>query len=153
MKKIRLSGTGIFLAISLALLAGCQSVRNTGDGSAPYELRGTDWMLIEIAAGPDQVAQEVSPNQYLVTFTDEGRASFRLACNRASGVWQTNQTGSSGTLTFSQVAVTSALCPGDQIGEVLAQDIVKVTKFTIYDGRLTMESGNDGKIYVWDKVD
>jgi heat shock protein HslJ len=110
-------------------------------------------MLIEIAAGPDQVAQEVSPNQYVVSFADQSRASFRLACNRASGLWQTNQTGSSGTLNFSQVAVTSALCPGDQIGEVLAQDIMKVTKFTIYDGRLTMELRNGGKIYVWDKVD
>lgn len=153
MKKFRLAGSGIYLALSLALLAGCQSVGNRDEGAGPYELRGTDWMLIEFATRTGETAQEVAPNQYLLTLADEGRASFRLACNRASGVWQTNQIGSGGTLTFSRVAVTSALCPGDQIGEVLAHDIAKVSKFTIYDGRLTMELGNGGKIYVWDKVD
>ena len=58
------------------------------------------------------------PSRYTVTFGADGRAAFRLDCNRASAEWKAtpaNAGAGSGQLIFGTLAGTRAMCPPDRL--------------------------------------
>ena len=78
-------------------------------------LAGTSWELLSIQSMDDATGTThiPEPARYALTFGSDGRASFRLNCNRANGDWraQPGRGGDSGQLAFGPLAATKALCP------------------------------------------
>lgn len=139
----------------LLVLAGCQTAMDQGEaGSRPFELAGTTWILIEYGtATGGQTLAEVAPYAYTMSLEKGGTAQFKLDCNRGTGRWQATSRESEGDLTFDPIATTKAMCQPESIGGQISADLPRVIRYSIYDGRLTLQLGQSDRIYVWDIVD
>lgn len=139
----------------LIVLTACQTPMIARDqGSDPYQLAGTAWLLIE--QGPASASgnlTEVRPYAYTMTLAKDGKASFKLDCNNGAGSWKNTARGAEGNLAFGPLAVTSALCPSGSIAEQLARKMDGSVDYSIYDGRLTMRTHDPDWLYVWDSID
>ncbi len=144
----------LFLVL-LLILGGCQTTRNDGAADAnPYQLAGTTWLLIQ--QGPASDADrltEVPPYAYTMSLGKDGRASFKFDCNLGTGRWKSSPAGPDGKLSFGPIAVSAKLCPAGSIGEQLSGAMHGTIAFSIYDGRLTMQTHDPDRLYVWDIVD
>ena len=71
--------------LACAVLAGCATLT-----PAPTSLAGTSWQLIALQSMDDAqgTTHPEDPSRYTVTFGADGRAAFRLDCNRASAEWK-----------------------------------------------------------------
>lgn len=56
----------------------------------------------------------------------------------------------SGSLHFSRLAVTRALCPPPSMGEMLERDIVYMRGYVLRDGMLHINLMADGGVYSWE---
>jgi heat shock protein HslJ len=134
---------------AVCLLSACASP----DGRvSAASLAGTQWQLLAIQSMDDaQGTTTISdPSRFTLDFGADGRASFRLDCNRGTGTWQANASSSdSGKLTFGPLATTRALCPPPRIDERVARDMIHVRSYLLKNGRLHMSLMADGGIYEW----
>lgn len=86
------------LALSSLALTAC------GPAKPADQLTGTSWQLLGIdsmapAEEPSTTIDE--PGLYMVTFGDDGRATFQVHCNRGSSTWHAEAAApDSGSLTF-----------------------------------------------------
>jgi len=96
---------GLALGLPLVLAAaGCAKTEEVAD-----PLTGTTWQLVNIEsmAPNEQPSTEIEQrSEYTVTFGDDGKAGFRVDCNRGSSTWKRDGEGSSGGLTFGPIALT-----------------------------------------------
>lgn len=149
-----------------ALAAACASVvpdtsaqqpapRTSGsqEATAANPLAGTSWQLLRFQSMDDAqgTTHVADPSLYTVTFGADGRATFRLNCNRAQGSWQARAAsdGRSGQLSFGLLAGTRALCPPPSLDEKLMVDLAYVRGFLLRDGLLHMSLMADAGIYSW----
>lgn len=136
--------------ISLAYLLSACVPAHHNKASAP--LVGTSWELMSIqsmdnATGTTHISE---PAYYALTFGRDGRASFRLNCNRATGDWSAQPgRGDSGQLAFGPLAATKALCPPPSEDERVARDMAYVRSYLLREGQLHMSLYADGGIYTW----
>ncbi|WP_296679406.1 META domain-containing protein [Novosphingobium sp.] len=139
----------------LLILAGCQTTRNDGTTDAnPYQLAGTTWLLIQ--QGPASEAgrlADVPPYAYTMALSKDGSARFKFDCNLGTGRWKSSPAGPDGKLSFGTIAVSTKLCPAGSIGEQLSGAMHGQIAFSIYDGRLTIQTHDPDRLYVWDSVD
>lgn len=131
----------------LAHLAGC-SIVAPAPPKAP--LAGTTWELLSIQSMDDAVGTTTiaDPSLYTVTFGVDGRAAFRLNCNRGQARWEA-RAGDPGQLAFGPIAATRAFCPPPSVDERVARDMGYVRSYLIRDGKLHMSLYADGGIYTW----
>jgi len=121
----------------------------------PPTLAGTRWQLLAFqsmddAQGTTRVAE---PSRYSVAFGVDGRAAFKLDCNRGAGSWKAdNLSGGSGALRFDQISMTRALCAPGSFDTQLARHLPYVRSFVLKDGHLFMALMADGGIYEWEPV-
>ena len=95
------------------------------------------------------------PSRYTVTFGADGRAAFRLDCNRASAQWKAtpaNADARSGQLIFDALAGTRAMCPPGSLDQRLSQQLPYVRSYLFQDGRLHLSLFADGGILSWAPV-
>jgi len=126
----------------------------TADTPAPT-LAGTRWQLLAFQSMDDAqgTTRVTEPARYTVNFGADGRAAFRLDCNRGMGSWQTDAPDdASGALTFGQIAMTRALCAPGSLDAQLARHLPYVRSFVLKDGHLFMALMADGGIYEWEPV-
>lgn len=131
------------------VLSACMPVRHEAAGEA---LAGTSWELLSIQSMDDAIGTTNIPDPalYTLTFGRDGRASFKLNCNRAQGSWSAEPgRGDSGQLSFGMLAATSALCPPPSEDERVARDMAYVRTYLLRDGKLHMSLYADGGIYTW----
>lgn len=142
-----------FIAVAATfLLTACASPVGR---EAAMSLAGTQWQLIAIQSMDDAqgTTRIVDPGRFTVHLGADGRASFRLDCNRGTGTWTAEVSGTdSGQLTFGPVAATRALCPPPHIDERVARDMAHVRSYLLKDGKLFMSLMADGGIYEWSPV-
>jgi heat shock protein HslJ len=116
-------------------------------------LAGSSWRLVAIQSMDDGQGASTPPSgqAYRVTFGADGRAAFTLNCNRATGGWSSEPSadGRSGSLAFTAVAVTRALCPPPSLDSRIARDLGYVRSYLLGDGTLSMSLMADGGIYQW----
>lgn len=121
----------------------------------PPALAGTRWQLLAFQSMDDAqgTTRVTEPAHYTVTLGADGRAAFRLDCNRGAGSWQA-EAGSdgSGALRFGQIAMTRALCAPGSLDAKLARDLGFVRSFVLKDGHLFMALMADGGIYEWEPL-
>jgi len=118
----------------------------------PDRLSGTAWLLQSIQSMDDAQGTMRPPasKRYTMRFGADGRASFHLDCNRATGTWKAQAgSGDGGTLTFGPLAATRALCAPPHLDERIVRDLAYVRSYRIIDGKLFMSLMADGGIYEW----
>jgi heat shock protein HslJ len=144
----------LFLAVGgtiLALTAGCGSA-----SPPPHPLDGTRWRLVSMESMSDAQGTTTvdDPAKYTVDFGPDGRAAFRIDCNRGSGTWQaTAAAPDSGSLTFGPIAVTRMACPQPSLENRVATALGYVRSYLIADGRLHLSLLADGGILHWEPGD
>ncbi|MBB1076984.1 MliC family protein [Rhodoferax sp. 4810] len=134
----------------------CQPTATPVAVTAPMAtLAGTRWQLLAFQSMDDAqgTTRVADPARYTVTLGTDGRAAFRLDCNRGASSWQADASNNgSGTLRFGAIAMTRAMCgPGSLDGQ-LARHLPYVRSFVLKDGHLFMALLADGGIYEWAPV-
>ena len=137
------------VSLSLGLAVGLAMVTCGESGAASTPLAGSGWKLtsIESPAGSTTVDD---PAAFTVAFDADGRAAFRLDCNRGGGSWQaTAETPDSGTLSFGPIAVTRMMCPQPSLDTRVSAALADIGGWRIDDGQLTMTPASGGTILHW----
>ncbi|MXO59098.1 META domain-containing protein [Altererythrobacter salegens] len=134
-------------AVSALGLAGCAT---TPDGGAAEGLAGTSWKLVSFQSMDDAqgATKPAAGKDYTLAFGTDGRAAMQLDCNRGSANYSVGNTSATGgSLTFGPAAVTRALCPPPDMGEMLAARLSDVASYTMRDGHLFLALKLDGGIF------
>jgi heat shock protein HslJ len=117
------------------------------------ELAGSVWQLQSIQSMDDKQRRTTitDPSSFTLVFGVDGRAAFRLDCNRGTGDWKVKPTDAeSGMLEFGPIAATKAMCGGPpQLDGRVARDMSFVRSYLLKDGKLFMSLMADGGIYEW----
>jgi heat shock protein HslJ len=134
-----------------AVLGGCAA-----QATQP-SLAGSSWQLIEIQAKDEAqgTSRPADPSLYTVTFGADGRAAFRLDCNRGNAQWQAAPAAGNagmGQLTFGLLAAPRAVCPPGSLDERLSRQLALVRGYRLEAGSLHMSLLGDGGILVWAPV-
>ncbi len=130
-------------------------VKKSAPAGSAVPLSGTAWRLRAIQSMDDAqgTTTVADPERYTVTFGADGKASFRLDCNRGSGSWQSMASGSdSGSLEFGMVATTRAMCPPGSLDQKHMRQLPYVRSYLFKDGKLFMSLMADGGILEWEKI-
>ncbi len=132
-----------------ATLIGCATLT-----PASNSLAGTRWQLLAIDSMDDAqgTTRPADPAQYTVTFGADGRAAFRLDCNRATGEWKATPATAdarSGQLIFGALAGTRAMCAPGSLDQQLLKQLPYVRSYLFQDGQLHMSLFADGGILHW----
>lgn len=139
-------------ALVLATLAGC-----TTPPPVPPTLAGSRWQLVALASmdAAQGTARPADPARYTLAFGADGRAALQMDCNRGQAGWQatpaTNDTPGrrSGSLQFTAVASTRAMCPPGSLAPQLARALPLVRSYLLVDGQLHLSLRADGGILSW----
>ena len=141
------TGCGLLAGLALSLSAGC------GSADSAIPLVGTSWQLLSIESmAPDEQPGTTidDPTKYTVTFGEDGRAAFRVDCNRGSSSWRSDATmGDSGSLTLGPIALTRMLCPQPSVDARVAAALDAVRSYLLSDGQLHLSLEADGGIMHW----
>ena len=138
-----------FLALAAMLLAGIAQA-----GGNPFA--GTTWQLLSIQSMDDAqgTTRVGDPGHFTLEFGRDGRAAFRLDCNRGTGDYTVKPAsdGATGTISFGPIAATRALCQPPHLDERIARDMAHVRGYLLKDGKLCLTLMADGGIYEWAPV-
>ena len=139
---------GAFATLPLALgLSGCSSAE------AADPLTGTTWQLesIESMAPEEQPSTTIDdPTAYTVEFGGDGRAAFRVDCNRGTSTWSfVAAAPDSGSLTFGPIGLTRMACLQPSTDAEVAATLARVRSYLLSDGRLHLSTEADGGIMHW----
>ncbi|WP_343685475.1 META domain-containing protein [Asticcacaulis sp.] len=142
----------IALPLLLALV-GCESMKAGTSAPLSGGLTGTSWRLVSFQSSDDAIGtlRPTTAEQYTLTFEREGRAAFKLDCNRGSGTWHAEpKSDDAGPLSFGPVATTKMMCPPSPLGPRLPGDIDHIRSYRLIDGQLYLSLEADGGIYRWE---
>ena len=118
-------------------------------------LAGTEWRLKELVSMDDAIGtvRSADPSLYTMVLGTDGRAQFRLDCNRANGPWfaTVSPEARRGEISFGPAAMTRAMCPPGSLDSRIARELQFVRSFSIDGNRLTFSLQADGGRQVWEK--
>ncbi len=141
------------VSILAAALAVTAAGAGCGSEAAADPLTGTTWQLVGIesmAPGEEPSSTIEDPSEYTVTFGDDGKAGFRIDCNRGNSTWKTKSSASdSGSLTFGPIALTRMMCPQPSMDAKVAAALGRVRGYSISDGNLHLSLEADSGVMHW----
>lgn len=152
----------IALVTALAALSACTSAPRATHlpdriPVGPIALSDVTWQLVEFQSMDDAqgTMRPSDPSKYTMKLGTDGRAAFQLDCNRGMGSYTSEKAadGLSGSINFSVLATTKALCPEPSMGEKIAMDTQHMRGWLLKDGKLNVSLMADGGIYVWEPVE
>ena len=148
-------GLAILLAVSSHGLAR-EAIAPGGNPSNQQQFASTTWQLLSIQSMDDAqgTTKVADPSRFTLEFGRDGRAAFRLDCNRGMGDYKLTPAGdgNSGSLSFGPIAATRALCPPPHLDERIARDMAHVRGYRLKEGKLYLTLMADGGIYEWAPV-
>ncbi|MCI4675454.1 META domain-containing protein [Candidatus Mycolicibacterium alkanivorans] len=136
------------LGSAVLALAACGSTP-----PAPHPLGGTSWRLLSLESMNDEQGTTAvdDPSRYTVEFGTDGRAAFRIDCNRGTSTWQASAASpDSGSLSFGPIATTRMACPQPSLENQVSTALGYVRGFLIKDGLLHMSLLADGAVLHWE---
>lgn len=138
----------------VVLVGTAVAVTASGCGSPkPVDLTGTTWQLLSIESmAPDEEPSTTiaDPSKYTVTFGDDGKAGFRVDCNRGNSTWKVEAAAAdSGSLSFGPIALTRMACPQPSDDGKVAAALGWVRSYLVQDGKLHLSLEADGGIMHW----
>ena len=151
MKLPKLCGS-LVLAICLA---SCTHMANDDavdeSSEAAFVLANSSWQLAKIASGATETTR-VDPGLYTLLIRSDGTAAFGLDCNRGFGRWEGAATNgaTNGTIRFSEIGTTRALCPPGSISDQVTVDLGRFRSFEEKDSQLILTTEGEGPIYYWE---
>ncbi|HKU90124.1 MAG TPA: META domain-containing protein [Steroidobacteraceae bacterium] len=123
-------------ALVAVLLAACAST-STPSASAPTNLEGSSWRLVQIAISEGVTRPAIERSRYTIGFGKGGVLNVRFDCNRGRGSWTSSGPGN---LEFGPLALTRALCPTGSLHDELVRQWPNVRTYTVKDGRLFLST-------------
>lgn len=128
-----------------------------GTGHAASDpFAGTTWKLLSIQSMDESqgTTRPKDPNLFTLNFGKDGRAAFKLDCNRGAGDYKAVQAGdgATGSFRFGPIAGTRALCAPPRLDERVLRDMAYVRGYRLLDGKLYLTLMADGAIYEWEPV-
>lgn len=139
-------------AAGAALLAGCAAQGPTPARTMDDGLADSSWRLQEIQSmSDDQGTTRPGPDRsYTLRFGADGRAAFRLDCNRGMASYTaTPSEPGRGGLGFGNLGMTRAMCPPGSLDTRIARDMPWVRSYRVQGGQLSMSLMADGGVYIW----
>jgi heat shock protein HslJ len=114
-------------------------------------LAGTRWQLVHFQSSDDSIGMVVPPDptRYTVEFGSDGRASFRLDCNRVNATWSQ---GPGNQFRFGPGAMTRAACPAGSLDTRIAGDLSRVRSAIIEGDTINFSLEADGGVYRWRRL-
>ncbi len=106
------------------------------------KLVGPTWLweqFVDVATGKNSIDVK-APENYTVTFQEDGTAAMKADCNQAAGTY----TVDGAQLTVEVGPVTLAACGANSLGETFLVDLTNVASYSIEDGRLMLDLAADG---------
>lgn len=146
MRTLITAGT---LAAAAVALSGCSSA------TASDPLTGTTWQLTSIESMSDEQPSTIikDPAKYTVTFGEDGKAGFRVDCNRGNSTWKTNDGATeSGSMTFGPIALTRMMCPQPSDDAKVAAALDRVRSYLLSGGKLSLSMEADSGIMMWEPM-
>ena len=143
--------------LPVAAVAATALLSAAGCGSKPASdpLIGTTWQLLTIESMSDEQPSTTidAPAEYTVTFGEDGKAGFRVDCNRGNSTW-TAEAGSadSGSLTFGPIGLTKMMCPQPSADAQVAAALGQVRSYLLSDGKLHLSLEADSGIMHWEPL-
>lgn len=141
--------TGTLVAVAALTMTACGKTPPTD----PFV--GTTWQLLSIESMSDeQPTTTIDDSQkYTVTFGDDGRAGFRVDCNRGNSTWKAEAAATdSGSLTFGPIALTKMMCPQPSSDAKVAAALGQVRSYLLSDGKLHLSMEADSGIMHWEPM-
>lgn len=127
----------------------CQNKR----ADAPVSLAGTTWELLSIQSMDDAqgMTRMAKPETFSIRFDANGRASFRLDCNRGNATWAATPStdASSGSIKFGPLVTTRMMCEPGSYDQKVTRDLAYVRSYLVKNGKLYLSLMADGGIYEW----
>jgi heat shock protein HslJ len=121
---------------------------------AVLSLEGSGWRLLSFQSSDDAVGvlKPSRPDEVAMYFGEDGRAIFRLDCNRGTGPFtaEAGAGATSGTLRFGAVAVTARACADSGLADRLAKDLEQVRGYLLKGDRLYLSLMADGGTYAFE---
>ncbi|MGI9124948.1 MAG: META domain-containing protein [Mycobacterium sp.] len=142
-----ISRPAVTIAAAAALTAGGCSPAKPID-----RLTGTTWQLTSIESMTSEQAGTTieDPARYTVTFGEDGKAGFRVDCNRGNSTWKADPAAAdSGSLIFGPIALTRMMCPQPSDDTKVAAALGQVRSYLFSDGTLHLSLQADGGIMHW----
>ena len=119
------------ILVVAALVAGCCACRK-GKNNLP--LVGTPWHLVKMV----ERELNLSPEQFVFTFSKDGAFGGVGACNRMMGDYTTTEKG---VMTFGPVASTRRMCPDANLETEFIAILDRATHYEV-DGNILMILSN-----------
>lgn len=125
-------------------------VLTTGDGTNltfDASITGVVWQWSETQMSNDTVITPTNPEQYQLSFSDDGAVVGVIDCNHAFGSYTTE--GSQITM---MLATTRMYCGDDSQDTAFALSLAQVTSYVIRDGKLALAMPMDAGIVIFEPV-
>ena len=113
--------TVIIAVVVFAIAAGCCACRK-GKNNLP--LVGTEWHLVKMM----ERELNISPEQFVFTFSKDGAFGGVGACNRMMGDYTVTEKGE---MTFGGVASTRRMCPDIELETRFTQVLESVSHYEV----------------------
>ena len=142
--------------VTVLLTTACAHMDGKEDSVTPlqdgFALADTEWELVQIASG-DEITT-VEPGLYTMLVRSDGTAAFRLDCNRGFGKWQgaDGDAAGAGTIVFSDIGVTKALCPPGFVSDRVTADLSRFAIFRTEGDHLILTTSDATSAYLWHKA-
>ena len=110
-------------------------------------ITGVVWQWSETQMSNDTVITPDNPENYYLSFSDDGAVVGQIDCNRAFGSYT-----SDGTRITMMLATTRVFCGDESQDTAYALNLEQVTSFVIRDGQLALALPMDAGIVIYDPV-
>ena len=145
-----------FVTLALTIVACSPGEQRSKAPEAASPLSGTAWILVEFQSPEDSIGtvRPDDPKKYTMALNADGKATFRLNCNRGMATWTATTAGDghSGGFTFGPMGMTKVRCPPPSLDTQIAKDAEYVRSYVLEGNRLHLSLMADGGIYVWEKT-
>lgn len=119
-------------------------------GSAPPTgLAGTSWRLVKFQGSDDRTLTPDDSDNYTIEFSDGGRLTARIDCNRGRGTWKSS---GENQIQFGPLALTRAMCPPGSMHDQIVKQWGNIRSYVIKDGHLFLSLMADGGIYEFEPL-
>lgn len=130
---MRLATRSLLIAVTVATvaLAGCSLT-----GSSSDSLTGTTWQWVASETSvPASISNVPDPENYTITFNDDGSFNAKADCNSVGGEYTT---GDGGTMTITLGPSTLVACPEGSADFLFTAALGSTTAYKIDAGQLVL---------------
>ncbi len=119
--------------------------------AAALPLAGTRWQLVQFQSSDDAIGaiRPKEPDRYTMDLGADGRAFFKLDCNRANATWETEPDG---LIRFGPGAMTRAACGPGAMDTRIANDLTRLRSVRTDGDLLHLALEADGGVYSWRRL-